>query len=120
MTSSEFFCACVLSSSNLLYEPPFPSESSFVMRLFIDHCTSTLFRLPSCGRIVDIVATRGRVFRLIGILFGQRDKGGDCRVDARVYRDGDRIGAVVRERMDVVVTCNRSWVLDGQCLGKQK
>jgi hypothetical protein len=101
-------CACVLSTSNLLYETPLQSELSFVVHLFLDNCTSALFCLPSCGCIIDIIATRGRVFRLVGILFGQHDKGGDGSVDVRVYRDGDTIEAVICGRTDVAVACNRS------------
>ena len=52
------FCACVLASSNLLFEPPLPSELSFAVHLFLDDCTSALFRSPSCGCIVDIVVSR--------------------------------------------------------------
>jgi hypothetical protein len=39
---------------------PLSSDLSFVVRLFLDGCTSALFRLPSCGCIVDIITTRGR------------------------------------------------------------
>ena len=75
------FPACVLASSNLLFEPLHPSKLSFAVYLFLDNCTLALFCLPLCRCIFDIVASKV-VSRLVSI-FRWRGRCGDGGVDLK-------------------------------------